>query len=107
MSRYRNLSAAAAMVSVSVLAFSSAAAAHPGHDFDNVWIGTPSDDSYEAQPGDRDLLIGRAGNDKIAAGDKRDVVRAGPGDDSYTADDIDRVADNCENDITPAPTPAP
>ena len=35
-----------------------------------------------------------------AADGVADGINCGPGIDDYTADDIDRVADNCENDIT-------
>ena len=82
MPQYRHLSAAAAIAAGSLVAFSSVAAAHPGHGFDNVWVDTEGVNEFEAAPGDRDLLIGLGGGDVILAGDRHDHVFGGGGADS-------------------------
>lgn len=82
MPKIRHLGTAAAMVAGSVVALSSVAAAHPGHGFDHVFIGTNGPDSFTADPGDRDLIFGRAGDDKLDAGDKHDHVFGGRGNDT-------------------------
>jgi Ca2+-binding RTX toxin-like protein len=81
--------------------------------------GGPGNDSIDAGDG-RDWVSGGTGNDSItgglhpdeihagrgddtvfAADGSVDRVRCGPGVDSYTADPQDRIARDCENDITP------
>jgi Ca2+-binding RTX toxin-like protein len=52
--------------------------------------------------GGRDKLYGGAGRDVIYAKDgSKDVVDGGFGLDTYTADPIDVVADNCETEVHP------
>jgi Ca2+-binding RTX toxin-like protein len=82
-------------------------------------FGHPGDDTIDAGEG-RDWVSGSFGADTITGGPGPDVIHAGwgadtvfaadgekdwvscgPGEDSYTADPQDRIARDCENDITP------
>jgi Ca2+-binding RTX toxin-like protein len=88
MPQVRRLGATIALVAAMLMVFSSVAAAHPGHHrfgphgFDSLWIGSNNADVYNAAEGNRDKIIGRAGNDVLDASDKRDVVRGGRGNDA-------------------------
>jgi len=90
MHQIRTLGVAAALVAGGVLVISSVVLAGrgPGPDrfgpdaIDNVWVGTMLADTYTAPDGSRDQIIGRAGNDVLLAGDRRDVVRGNRGDDA-------------------------
>ncbi len=81
--------------------------------------GDRGNDTLDAGEG-RDLILGGPGDDEITGGAHPDAIRAGAGDDtvfaldgsrdrvhcgpgvdSYTADPQDRIARDCENDITP------
>ena len=59
MPQYRHLGVAAAMVASALVATASVAAAHPGHKYDHVFIGTQGPDSFSAAPDDRDLILDR------------------------------------------------
>jgi len=104
MPRIRTLGTTSVLVAATILATSAVASAHPGHHFgprgfDNVWIGTPEDDAYTAPEDSRDLIIGRAGNDVLDAGNKRDAVRGGPGNDAINGGDGgDRIHGGTGND---------
>jgi Ca2+-binding RTX toxin-like protein len=82
-------------------------------------LGGRGNDTLDAGEG-RDLVLGGPGDDEITGGPHPDAIRAGdgndtvfaldgsrdrvhcgPGVDSYTADAQDRIAPDCENDITP------
>jgi RTX calcium-binding nonapeptide repeat (4 copies) len=84
-------------------------------------LGGNGDDTIDTGEG-RDLALGGTGHDRITGGPHPDDihagrgddtihaldgavdrVRCGPGEDSYTADPQDRIARDCENDITPTP----
>ena len=90
MPQLRRLAATTALVAVLLLVFTSVASAHRGpnpdrfgpHGFDSLWIGSNGDDKYEAAAGNRDKIIGRAGNDYLDGGDKRDLIRGNRGKDS-------------------------
>jgi hypothetical protein len=88
MPQIRRLGATIALVAAMLMIVSSVAAAHPGHhrfgprEFDSIWIGTTGPDEYTAAAGNRDKIIGRAGNDVLDGGDKQDVVRGNRGQDA-------------------------
>jgi Ca2+-binding RTX toxin-like protein len=92
MPQYRHLSFAVAITAVLLLVLASVATAHPFHGkwhrgFDNVWVDRMGDaglNVFTAEPGDRDLIIGRDGDDVLDAGDRRDVVRGNTGNDTIT-----------------------
>ena len=86
-----------------------------GTNGNDVLVGTPGADTIDGLGGaDRiyggagpdlliggpgpDLLVGGPGNDRIAAeyDGSRDTIRCGPGYDVVTADQLDRVAADCE-----------
>jgi Ca2+-binding RTX toxin-like protein len=80
---------------------------HPGNDTidagegrDWVW-GDFGADTITPGPG-LDVVHAGWGADTVFAADgEKDWVSCGPGRDSYTADPQDRIARDCENDITP------
>jgi len=87
MSQFRSLGAIIALVAAGLVALSSVAVAHGGphfgpNKFDNRWVGTPEADAYTAPEGSRDLIIGLGGNDRLQAGDRRDVIFGNRGDDA-------------------------
>ena len=63
--------------------------------------GGPGDDTITGGPHPDSLHAGRGDDTVFAADGAIDRVRCGPGVDSYTADPQDRIARDCENDITP------
>ena len=87
MPQIRRLGAAIAIVAAMLIVFTSVAAAHPNrdrfrsHGFDSIRIGTTGDDEYTAAEGNRDKIIGRAGNDVLDGNDKRDLIRGNSGND--------------------------
>lgn len=71
-----------------------------GGDGRDVVMGGPGDDTLAGGDG-LDVILGGLGDDSILAADGGpDWVRCGPGADEYSADDVDRVARNCETRIT-------
>lgn len=92
MPQIRRLGAMIAIVAAMLLVFSTVAAAHAGphptrfgpHGFDSLWIGTTGDDTYTAAEGNRDKVIGRAGDDVLDGSDNKDVVKGNRGDDKMT-----------------------
>jgi Ca2+-binding RTX toxin-like protein len=86
MPQIRTLGAASALVAAGVVVLSSVAVAHPGPHygpfaFDDVEILTMEADVYTAPDGSRDKIVGKAGDDELWAGDKRDLVLGNRGDD--------------------------
>ncbi len=87
MSHFRSLGATIALVAAGLVVLSSVALAHGGphfgpNRFDNRWVGTPEADVFTAPEGSRDLIIGLGGNDRLLAGDRRDVIVGDRGDDA-------------------------
>jgi Ca2+-binding RTX toxin-like protein len=73
-----------------------------GNAGNDIIAGGQGADRIAGGPG-HDRIRGNAGNDTIYAVDgSRDWIGCGPGEDTVFADDIDRVARNCEN-IVPTP----
>jgi Ca2+-binding RTX toxin-like protein len=71
-----------------------------GGDGNDILTGGPVDDVITGGAG-RDIIRAGSGADTIYAEDgQRDWIRCGPGEDKYTADRFDRVAADCETDIT-------
>ena len=67
-----------------------------GGALDDVLIGGSGNDNLDGQSG-RDGISAGAGNDRISARDRRrDRISCGPGQDTVTADRVDRVARDCE-----------
>ncbi|HKH09918.1 MAG TPA: hypothetical protein VKA73_02120 [Rubrobacter sp.] len=63
---------------------------------DDALSGGGGDDELYGGAG-HDVLLGGAGDDFIEARDgERDYVWCGPGDDTVSADPVDRVSGNCE-----------
>jgi hypothetical protein len=82
MHKSRCLSAGLALVAATVLVVPALATASHGHPRpDNIYIGTSGHDSFEADPGQHDLIFGRAGDDTLAGGDLADVILGNRGDD--------------------------
>jgi hypothetical protein len=87
----------AAMVAAQLLVVPAMASAHgPGWHmswrFDVIWIDRDGADIFVAAPGDRDLVIGRDGDDVLDAGDERDRVHGNQGADTLEGgDDHDRL----------------
>jgi Ca2+-binding RTX toxin-like protein len=105
MPQIRTLGAVGALVAGGLLVLSSVASAQPAparfgpHAIDEVWRGTMEADVYTAPDGSRDQMIGRAGDDTLAAGDMRDVVRGNRGDDTIDGGPgRDRLKGNRGND---------
>lgn len=104
MKRYPNLGALLAVTAILVVVMTTAVSAHQGRwlgsqRFVQVWIGSTGDDTFVAQPGDRDRVVGRSGDDVLDAGDRFDVVRGSLGDDTITGGDgPDRLIGGPGND---------
>jgi Ca2+-binding RTX toxin-like protein len=101
MPQIRRLAATTAIVAALLLVFTSVASAHPGphvkrfgpNGFDSLWVGSTGDDTYTAAEGNRDKIIGRAGNDVLDGGDKRDLIRGNRGKDAIVGGPgSDRIA---------------
>lgn len=107
MPQLRRLGATVAIVAAMLLVFTSVAAANAGphlkrfgpQGFDSLWIGSNGDDPYEAATGNRDKILGRAGNDTLDGNDRRDVIKGQRGNDSIKGGDgSDRVYGNRGDD---------
>lgn len=90
----------------------SVAVAHPNHGhsfrhFDNIRIDHRGLDSFVAQSGDRDLVLGLGGNDVIDTADRHDHVFGGHGNDTILAGEgRDWISGGTGDDeITPGPHP--
>lgn len=97
MPRVRPLAVMAAMVAAQLLVVPAMATAHgPGWHtswrFDVIWIDRDGADTFVAAPGDRNLIVGRDGDDILDAGDERDRVHGNQGADTLEGgDDHDRL----------------